>query len=51
MILRVSKGATVPAAVGAAKAYVSGAIAHSAHLELGGGRQGPMNHHWEQADW
>ena len=47
-----SRGAAVPDAVAAAKRYVAGAIAHSAHLNLGTpGGQGPMNHHWEVADW
>lgn len=46
-----AKGMTVPDAVAQAKQYVTGTIAHSAHLPLGTGVQGPMNHHWEQAQW
>ena len=39
-------GLTVPDAVVAAKDYVHGAIVHSAHLALGAGEQGPLNHMW-----
>ena len=39
-------GLTVPDAVEAAKDYVHGAIVHSAHLALGAGEQGPLNHMW-----
>ena len=46
-----AKGAEVPKAVEAAKAYVHGAIKASAHLALGTGVQGPMNHHWETSPW
>lgn len=44
-------GHTVPEAVRGAKAYIAGAIAASAHLALGGGPQGPMNHAWQTAEW
>jgi len=46
-----ANGCTVPEAVRSAKRYVSGAIAASAHLALGSGPQGPMNHAWELAEW
>ena len=39
-------GLPVPEAVGAAKAYVTGAIYHAPGL---GGGHGPVNHHWQQA--
>lgn len=44
-------GHTVPDAVRRAKEYLSRAIAASAHLQLGNGKQGPMNHCWAIAQW
>eukprot|EP00439_Symbiodinium_sp_Y106_P010287 s2643_g1.t1 len=41
-----ARGMEMPMAVQEAKRYVSGAIAASAHLALGTGPQGPMNHSW-----
>ena len=46
-----SRGLEVPEAVREAKDFVTGAIAHSTHLALGTGTQGPMNHGWAQFDW
>ncbi|CAK9069892.1 Thiamine biosynthetic bifunctional enzyme TH1 [Durusdinium trenchii] len=46
-----AKGLPVPDAVKAAKDFVSGAIAASAHLTLGSGTQGPMNHSWAHFVW
>jgi len=44
-------GHTVPEAVHLARDYVGGAIVASAHLELGSGPQGPMNHSWRLVEW
>jgi len=44
-------GHTVPEAVHLAREYVGGAIVASAHLELGSGAQGPMNHSWRLVEW
>ena len=44
-------GCTVPEAVREAKHYLSGAIAASTHLRIGEGKQGPLNHSWETAEW
>ena len=46
-----ASGLKVPEAVQAAKDFVTGAIANSAHLALGVGKQGPMNHSWPYFDW
>lgn len=46
-----ARGSTVPEAVREAKGYVHGAIASSAHLALGSGPQGAMNHSWQTVDW
>jgi len=47
----IARGHTVREAVRDAKAYVAGAIEASAHLALGSGVQGPMNHCWQAAEW
>lgn len=44
-------GYTIPEAVQKAKTFVSGAIVSSAHLALGSGSQGPMNHSWQSVQW
>jgi len=44
-------GHTVPEATRKAKDFVSGAILASAHMALGQGPQGPLNHCWERARW
>lgn len=46
-----ARGSTIPEAVRSGKEFVAGAIAASAHLNLGHGPQGPMNHSWRSFDW
>ena len=46
-----ARGLDVPAAAAGAKAYVSGALAASAGLRVGGGPQWAMHHAYATVDW